>query len=347
MAEHVGSDRFHILQAWRGSSLQRRPGLAAQHQVLRGPGAGAPGDHLANERWSVRVVRPGAAGEPHGVVHDRWWGRHSPDQRLELPEPLAVDHGLDRPGSRRRRYRGNLAFLLEGGVRDPQLEHEAVELGLGERVRALMLDRILGREDEKWWLEGECLGSHRYRQLLHGLQQRGLGLGRRPVDLVGQDHIGEYRAAHEPEHPASGLRILLEHVGARDVGRHEIRSELNATEPEIERLGESRDQRGLGQAGNSHDKRVAAGQQGDQQLLDDLLLPHDAPRYLALQVLPGARQVLQQLDVVPARHDPHPPTAGHPRSPPVRSLSSRWTEARSYPVRASSRQSCGYFHKRV
>ena len=51
--------------------------------------------------------------------------------------------------------------------------------------------------------------------LLHRLEQRGLRLGRRPVDLVGEDDVGEHAAGAE-----------LELVGARfhtetpdDVGR--------------------------------------------------------------------------------------------------------------------------------
>jgi hypothetical protein len=34
-------------------------------------------------------------------------------------------------------------------IADDDLEHEAVELGLGQRVGALLLDRVLRREDEE------------------------------------------------------------------------------------------------------------------------------------------------------------------------------------------------------
>jgi hypothetical protein len=39
----------------------------------------------------------------------------------------------------------------------------------------------------------------RHLALLHRLEQRGLGLGRRAVDLVGQEQVGEHRALAEPE----------------------------------------------------------------------------------------------------------------------------------------------------
>jgi hypothetical protein len=39
-----------------------------------------------------------------------------------------------------------------------------------------------------------CAADGRHLALLHRLQQRGLGLGRRAVDLVGQQQVGEDRA---------------------------------------------------------------------------------------------------------------------------------------------------------
>ena len=80
------------------------------------------------------------------------------------------------------------------GITHQHLDHEAVELRLGQRVGALELDRVLRRED------GEALGQrvrravHGHAALLHRLEQRRLGLGRRAVDLVAQHQVGEDRA---------------------------------------------------------------------------------------------------------------------------------------------------------
>jgi hypothetical protein len=41
--------------------------------------------------------------------------------------------------------------------------------------------------------------ADRHLPLLHRLQQRRLRLGRRAVDLVGQQHVGEDRPLHEAE----------------------------------------------------------------------------------------------------------------------------------------------------
>ena len=41
----------------------------------------------------------------------------------------------------------NLAFVRFRGVADFELEHEAIDLCLGERVGAFLIDRILGGQD--------------------------------------------------------------------------------------------------------------------------------------------------------------------------------------------------------
>ena len=89
-------------------------------------------------------------------------------------------------------------------VADPELEHEAVELGLGQRIGALLLDRVLGGQHEERLGQRVGLPADGDLVLLHGLQQRGLGLGRGAVDLVGQHDVGEDRPLHEPERPLAG-----------------------------------------------------------------------------------------------------------------------------------------------
>ena len=43
----------------------------------------------------------------------------------------------------------HLLLLLGGRVADLELEQEAVELGLRQRVGALVLDRVLGGDDDE------------------------------------------------------------------------------------------------------------------------------------------------------------------------------------------------------
>ena len=65
---------------------------------------------------------------------------------------------------------------------------------------------------------------------LHRFQQSRLCFGWRAVDLVGQDHVGKQRAL--PGTVARGLRsiVLLDDLGPRDVGRHQVGCELDAAE---------------------------------------------------------------------------------------------------------------------
>ena len=92
-------------------------------------------------------------------------------------------------------------------VAERRAHQEAVELGLGQAVRALLLDRVLGGDDDErpgHVVAGAVDGDV---ALLHHLEQRGLRLRRRPVDLVGEHDVGEHGAAAEVERcPGTGCR---------------------------------------------------------------------------------------------------------------------------------------------
>ena len=73
----------------------------------------------------------------------------------------------------------------------------------------------------------------RHLVLLHRLQHRRLRLGRRAIDFVGQHDVGEHRSLDELELPLSAGN-LLQNVRSRDVHRHQVRRELDATEGQLE-----------------------------------------------------------------------------------------------------------------
>ena len=109
------------------------------------------------------------------------------------------------------------------GVADGHPEHEAVELGLGERVGPLRLDRILGGQNKERSFQDVADPVRGDLPLLHGLQYRGLGLGRGPVDLVAQHQVGEDRPrAGSASHPCRRER----RSPVRSAG---IRSGVNCT----------------------------------------------------------------------------------------------------------------------
>ena len=91
--------------------------------------------------------------------------------------------------------------LLARGRFDAQLEEEAIELRLGQRVGPLHLDRVLRRQHEERRRQRVGLLADRDRLLLHRLEQRRLRLGRGAVDLVGQHDVREDRPLLELEAP--------------------------------------------------------------------------------------------------------------------------------------------------
>ena len=125
----------------------------------------------------------------------------------------SVDRGLG--GRVAGRPAEDLEFLGGRRIGHADVEHEPVELGLGQGVGPFLLDGVLGRQHEE--RVGQRVGPAAGGDvpLLHRLQQGGLGLGRGAVDLVGEDDVGEDRPGDERELAAAGLGIVLEDVGAR------------------------------------------------------------------------------------------------------------------------------------
>ena len=114
--------------------------------------------------------------------------------------------------------------------------------------------------------------------LLHRFEQRRLGLGRRAVDLVGQDDVREDRTLDEL-HRALAARRLLQDLRAGDVRRHQVGRELDPLELRGGRFARERlDEQRLGQARGAGHEAVAAREQADQELLDRLrFLADDRP----------------------------------------------------------------------
>ena len=160
--------------------------------------------------------------------------------------------------------------ILLGGERviDDDLEQEAVELGLGEMVGALRFDGVLRGEHEERRLDSVGRAIDGDMPLLHDFEEGRVGLGRRPVDLVGKKNVRE----HRPRPEAELLRSRIEHRLAGDVRRHEIGSELDPPEGASQRLAEDPHQQRLAEPGNAFDEDMPAGKQGHERLADERLL---------------------------------------------------------------------------
>ena len=145
-------------------------------------------------------------------------------------------------------------------VAEPGAQQEPVELCLGQRVRALVLDRVLRREDEERPLERPRHPVRRHLPLLHRLEQRGLGLRRRAVDLVGEQQVREDRARPELEVAVA----LVPDRRAGDVRGQQVGRELDAAEAEPARLGKGARGQRLRQPGHVLEQDVAVGQEAEQ-----------------------------------------------------------------------------------
>jgi hypothetical protein len=73
----------------------------------------------------------------------------------------------------------------------------------------------------------------------------------------------------------TGPAVLVQDLGAGDVGRHQIGRELNPLEAEIQDAGERLDEQRLGKAGHARDQAVAAGEERDEDLIHHLVLSDD------------------------------------------------------------------------
>ncbi len=171
------------------------------------------------------------------------------------------------------------------GIAHPHLEHEAVELRLGQRIGALVLDRVLGGEHQERLLQRIGGAADGHLMLLHRLEQRGLHLGRRAVDLVGQDDLGEQRPLLDVE----SWRLLVEDHRADHVGREQVGRELDPGERCVDDLRQGPHRQRLGQAGHALEQDVAAGEQPDQQPLDHGVLSHDPAGHFLEDALHGQR----------------------------------------------------------
>jgi hypothetical protein len=117
--------------------------------------------------------------------------------------------------------------------------------------------------------------------LLHHLEQRALDLGRGPVDLVGEQQVREDGSERGRE--LTGLLVV--DPRADEVGRHEIRGELDPLELATDRLGQCLDRHRLGEPRHALDEEMAAGEEGDRHPLEEMILADDDLLHLVEQAL--------------------------------------------------------------
>ena len=153
----------------------------------------------------------------------------------------------------------------------------------GQRERALVFDRVLGRDDQE--RVGHLVGDavDRRLALLHALEQARLRLRRRPVDLVGEDDLAHDRAG--PELELLGLLVVDRQAG--HVGRQQVRRELDAPERAAQAAGDGLREDRLAGTRDVLDEEMAAAQQGDERESDLVMLADDDALDVGEDLVPG------------------------------------------------------------
>ena len=151
---------------------------------------------------------------------------------------------------------------------------EPVALRLGQRVDALLLDRVLrGHDQERLAAPGGSAPPIDTCCSAMTSSSADCTLAGRAVDLVGEQEVDEHRAELDVELLA-GLPV---DPGADDVGGHQVGGELDAGERAADDPGQRLHGEGLGHAGHALEQAVAAGQQRDEHPLDHPVLADDDP----------------------------------------------------------------------
>ena len=89
--------------------------------------------------------------------------------------------------------------------------------------------------------------------------------------------------------------VFFQHVRAGDVRGHQVGRELNALEADVENPGQRADHQRLGQAGHAFQQAMAAGEDGGEDLLDDVVLADDDLLQFLLHQLPMLAELLQDV----------------------------------------------------
>src|SRR5215472_486070 len=146
------------------------------------------------------------------------------------------------------------ALVLLARIIDHDLEKKAVKLRLWQGVGAFLLYGILGRKHREMGAELALLAVYGCRTLLHRFQQCRLCLCGGAVDFISEQKIGKEGPRTEAQLP--GARV--EDRGTDDVARHQVGSELQATEADPKARRDAPDQERLGHARHTLDQAMTS-----------------------------------------------------------------------------------------
>ena len=254
--------------SWAASDLAAR----AMFWLARVPGA--PSDVFLDEvraprRPSAEWPQPGlrctgrvpAASEtlPHGRHEFQQFHRGNTRSNSTLPAPVDCRTTAD--------------FLVVGQVGHHDREHEAVLLGLGQGIRALLLHRVLRSQHVERLGQRvascppivtcfSCMTSSSAAWVLGGVRLISSAMSR----FVNTGPLTNFVKRRPVVWSSSRISVPVMSEGIRS-GR-----ELDAFEVHVENASQGGDQDRLGGAGRAKEHAMATGKEAGQDLLDRLVL---------------------------------------------------------------------------
>ena len=162
-------------------------------------------------------------------------------------------------------------FVFISRIADGNLDHETVNLCFRQFVSAQLIDGVLRRKDHERPFHLISIRVDGDLLFFHDLQHSGLGLGGSTVDLIRQDDVTHRRAVTELEF--AGFLIVNRETG--NIGRHDVRSELDPFESAIDGLRQSGDQTGFTGTGHVFDKNVPFRDHRQDDDLNDIAFTDD------------------------------------------------------------------------
>ena len=154
-------------------------------------------------------------------------------------------------------------FFFEFGISQTDAHQEPVQLGFGQRESTFVLDGVLSGYDYEGMLQVVGYAVHGNLQLFHRFQQRRLGLGRRPVDLVGEDDLCHDGTRAKLEFPS---RLVVNRDSSYVTGQ-QVRGELNTLKITAYGYGQAFGQHCFAHTRDIFNQDVPLGDQGCQCLL--------------------------------------------------------------------------------
>ncbi len=169
----------------------------------------------------------GRAGEGDDVFTHGWTEVDLVDGVLDCADLVSVDNRLEfaEHGLARTEFE-QVLFALGVGVSERDAHEEAVELVFWEWVGPDEVVGVLGCDDHEGFGEVVLIAVHGDLSVAHGFEERGLGSGAGPIDLVGEDHAREERAFLESHF----TRVSGEDGVSEDICGHHVGGELDAGE---------------------------------------------------------------------------------------------------------------------